>query len=172
MGVVSADDHTTAMVIVLLGVTGSGKSTLGKVLAAQLGWRFIEGDDFHTAANVDKMRRGVALTDSDRIPWLQNVRTAIAEALTQGESAVVACSALKKSYRDVLRVSSDVEFVYLKASMALIEARLQKRRRHFMSPVLIPSQFDTLEEPKKALWVDAGLPPGEAVERIRRALHV
>ena len=160
------------MVIVLLGVTGSGKSTLGKVLAAELVWRFIEGDDFHPAANVEKMRRGVALTDSDRTPWLQNVRTAIAEVLAQGESAVVACSALKKSYRDVLRISSDVKFVYLKASMALIEARLQKRGRHFMNPVLIPSQFDTLEEPKKALRVDAGLPLREAVAQIRRALEV
>lgn len=160
------------MVIVLLGVTGSGKSTVGRLLAAELNWRFIEGDDFHPAANIDKMARGIALSDSDRIPWLQNVSTAIADTLAQGESAIVACSALKKSYRDVLRVGSDVKFVYLKASTALIEARLQKRRSHFMNPVLIPSQFDTLEEPKKALWVDAGLPLRETVEHIRRALHV
>jgi len=165
-------DDAAAMVIVLLGVTGSGKSTLGKALAAELGWRFVEGDDFHPAPNIDKMRRGVALTDSDRIPWLQNVRTEIAGALARGESAVVACSALRESYRDVLRISSDVKFVYLKASMALIEARLQKRQGHYMNPVLIPSQFDTLEEPKKALWIDAGLAVPEAVEQIRRALHV
>jgi gluconokinase len=160
------------MVIVLLGVTGSGKSTVGRLLAAQLGWKFIEADDLHPPANVEKMRRGVALTDGDRMPWLQRVRTAILKTLTAGESAVIACSALKKTYRDLLRISSEVQFVYLKANASLIEARLQSRRHHFMNPVLIPSQFDTLEEPKNALWIDAGLPAHEAVKLIRNGLEI
>jgi gluconokinase len=160
------------MAIVLIGVTGSGKSTVGRSLAAELGWRFIEADDFHPAASVDKMKRGVPLTDSDRMPWLQSVKTAILTLLTGGESAVVACSALKKCYRILLRTNGEIKFVYLKASPSLIEARLKERRNHFMNPALIPSQFDTLEEPKKALWIDAALPLHEAVKRIRNGLRI
>ena len=160
------------MVVVLLGVTGSGKSTVGKVLAAEIGWRFIEADELHLPANIEKMRRGVALTDTDRMPWLQNVRTEILRAITEGESAVVACSALKKSYRKLLRISGEVKFVYLKASPSLVEARLHERPHHFMNPALIPSQFDTLEEPKNAVWIDAGLPVHDAVKMIRTGLEV
>jgi gluconokinase len=156
-------------VIVMVGVMGSGKSTVGKLLARQLGWRFIEGDDFHPPSNIQKIRSGVALTDSDRLPWLQSVKAAIVEALNRGESAVIACSALKKSYRDILRTNGEVKFVYLKARLSLIKARLRQRRHHFMNPALIRSQFDTLEEPKKALQVDAGLPLTHTVELIRRA---
>lgn len=160
------------MVIVLVGVTGSGKSSVGKRLAAQLGWTFIEGDDFHPPANIEKLKQGTPLTDADRRPWLEAIKEAICKRLSQGESAVIACSALKESYRDILRISSEVKFVYLKASVSLIEARLQKRRHHFMNPALIASQFDTLEEPKKALRIDAGLPLREIVKVIRNGLAV
>lgn len=161
-----------AMVVVLLGVTGSGKSTVGKLLATELGWRFIEGDELHPPANVEKMRRGIALTDADRMPWLENLKTAILRTINEAKSAVVACSALKKSYRKLLRISDEVRFVYLKASAGLVEARLRERRHHFMNPALIPSQFDTLEEPKKALWIDSGLTLHDAVKLIRAGLEV
>jgi gluconokinase len=157
---------------VLVGVTGSGKSSVGQLLAAQLGWRLIEADDFHPQTNIEKLTQGVPLTDADRIPWLEIVKEAILKVLSQGENAVIACSALKKSYRDMLRISSEVKFVYLKANVPLIQARLQKRRHHFMNPALITSQFDTLDEPKRALRIDAGLPLHEIVERIRNGLGI
>ena len=158
------------MVIVIVGVAGCGKSTVGKQLAAQLGWIFLEGDDLHPTANIEKLRRGVPLSDGDRIPWLKAIRDIIRKQINQRGNAVIACSALKKSYRRMLQVSREVKFVYLKASIPLIEARLKKRRRHFMNPALIQTQFDTLEEPKKAFWIDAGLPPGEIANLIRNGL--
>lgn len=160
------------MLIVLIGVMGCGKSSVGKLLAAQLGWIFLEGDDFHLPANIEKLRRGVPLTDGDRIPWLKAIQEVIRNKVNQRENAVIACSALKKSYRRMLQISSEVKFVYLKASIPLIEARLKRRRNHFMNPALIRSQFDTLEDPKKALWIDAGLPLGEIAKLIRNELVV
>jgi gluconokinase len=158
------------MIVVLIGVTGCGKSTVGKQLAAQLGWIFLEGDDFHPPANVEKLRRGVPLSDGDRIPWLKAIREVIRKQVNQRENAVIACSALKKSYRRMLRISSEVKFVYLKASIPLIESRFKKRRSHFMNPALIQSQFDILDEPKNALWIDASLPPSEIPHLIRSGL--
>lgn len=160
------------MVIVLVGVTGCGKSSVGKQLAAQLGWIFLEGDDFHPPAKLEKLRRGVPLTDGDRMPWLKAIREMIRNKVNQRENAVIACSALKKSYRRMLQISSEVKFVYLRASIPLIAARLKKRRNHFMNPALIRSQFDTLEEPNNALWIDAGLPLGEIAKLIKNGLVV
>lgn len=159
------------MVIVLVGVAGCGKSTVGRQLAAQLGWKFVEGDDFHPPANVEKLRRGVPLSNGDRIPWLKAIREVICKQIKQREDAVIACSALRESYRRILQISSKVKFVYLKASVPLIEARL-KKRRHFMNPSLIQSQFDTLEEPEKALSIDAALPPGKITQLIRDGLVI
>jgi len=160
------------MIIVLTGVTGSGKSTVGKLLAGQLGWKFVEGDDFHSPKNIEKMRRGEPLNDADRRPWLEAIREVIRTTIDRGENAVIACSALKESYRKLLQIRGHVSFVYLKASMALIQDRLKNRVGHFMNPHLVQSQFDTLEEPEQALQVDAGLSPVEIVQVIRNKLSV
>jgi gluconokinase len=160
------------MIVVLMGVTGSGKSTIGRLLARQLHWKFLEGDDFHPQTNIEKMRRGVPLNDRDRKPWLKAIRESMRMAINRGENAVIACSALKEAYRRMLQICGKVSFVYLKADLTLIQKRLKKRTGHFMSPLLIESQFDTLEEPKETLQVDAGLPPSEIVRLIRHSLSV
>jgi gluconokinase len=160
------------MIIVVMGVTASGKSTVGKRLALELGWRFLEGDDFHSPENIEKLRQGKPLSDEDRKPWLEAIREAIRAAIEQGENTVVSCSALKETYRRMLQVSEEMIFVYLKATISLIQERLKRRAGHFMNPNLIQSQFDTLEEPKKALEIDAGLTPAEIVQVIRNRLSV
>lgn len=160
------------MIIVLIGVTGSGKSTVGRLLARQLGWKFYEGDDLHPAANLQKMRRGLPLTDEDRKPWLKAIQNAIRAAIENRENGVIACSALKESYRNMLQVKGEVIFIYLKANSPLIQQRLKKRTGHFMNPVLIQSQFDTLEEPNQAVQIDAGLTPAEIVQLIRHQLAI
>ena len=160
------------MIIVLMGVTGSGKSTVGKLLAQQLGWKFFDGDDFHSSANIEKMRRGMPLNDDDRRPWLEAIRESIRKMVERSENAVIACSALKHSYRQMLRIAGEVVFVYLKANIDTVRERLRNRTGHFMNPDLIQSQFDTLEESEQALRVDASLPPGEIVRRIRTQLRI
>jgi len=155
-----------------MGVTGSGKSTVGKLLAQQLGWKFFEGDDFHSPANIEKMRRGMPLSDDDRRPWLEAIRESIRQMVERSENAVIACSALKHSYRQMLRITGEVVFVYLKANIDIVRERLKNRTGHFMNPNLIQSQFDTLEESEQALRVDASLPPGEIVRRIRTQLRI
>src|SRR5215510_9080544 len=134
--------------IIIFGVSGAGKTTVGKLLARQLGWQFLEADDFHSAANIEKMRSGRPLTDEDRWPWLDCLREQIKRLLAAGENAVLACSALKRAYRDRLRVSDEVKFVFLRGDYALVEKQLRSRRRHFMNPDLLQSQFDDLEEPQ------------------------
>jgi gluconokinase len=160
------------MIVVLMGVTGSGKTTIGKLLAQDLGWKFFEGDDFHPPANIDKLRRGIALTDCERKPWLTAIAQAIRSAVACRDRVVISCSALKASYRRMLAIDRSVRFVYLHAPPSLIRERLQKRPGHFMNPGLIQSQFDTLEKPQRALRVDAALPPGEIVEIIKRRLNL
>jgi len=155
-----------------MGVTGSGKSTVGKLLAQQLGWKFFDGDDFHSPANIEKMRRGMPLNDDDRRPWLEAIRESIRQMVERSENAVIACSALKHSYRQMLRITGEVVFVYLKANIDIVRERLKNRTGHFMNPNLIQSQFDTLEESEQALRVDASLPPGEIVRRIRTQLRI
>jgi gluconokinase len=166
------DCANALMIVILMGVSGSGKTTVGRRLAREAGWSFYEGDDFHCEENTERMRRGVALTDEDRRPWLQAIRKVIQGALERGENAVVACSALKRSYRRMLRVGDEVVFVYLKAGPSLIRDRLKERSGHFMSPELLESQLDTLEEPDDALAVDASLPPDEIVRIVRDKLSV
>jgi gluconokinase len=160
------------MFIILTGVAGAGKTTIGKLLAETLGWRFYEGDDFHPAANVEKMRRGVALTDADRKPWLDALRAVIQADLQANESGILACSALKRSYREHLRVNKDVIFVHLAAPPDVIRRRLEQRKGHFMNPSLMVSQLATLETPQNALQLDASCPPSVLVQRIREALHI
>jgi gluconokinase len=158
------------MVIVLMGVTGSGKSTVGKLLARQLGWRFFDGDDFHPPDNIGKLRRGVALDEKDRKPWLRAIRECIKAMIDRRTDSVMACSALKHSHRRMLRVGEGVVFVYLKADSGLVRERLKARAGHFMNPSLVQSQFDALEEPEEALQIDASLPAREIVRRIRDQL--
>lgn len=160
------------MFIVITGVAGSGKTTVGKLLAKNLGWQFFEGDDFHPAANVEKMRRGEALTDEDRQPWLEALRDVVQSTLKNGENGILACSALKRDYRARLRVNEQVVFVHLTATPQLIERRLQQRKGHFMNPSLLQSQFATLETPETALSLDASLPPAALVQRVKDALHI
>ena len=152
-----------------MGVSGSGKSRIGAELAASLGWEFHDADELHPESNKDKMRRGVALSDEDRRPWLAHVRALIDECRGRGVDAVVACSALKQAYRDLL-LGPGVKLVYLRGSRELIAARLAKRRGHFMPPALLDSQFATLEEPADAVVVDISSTPSEIVAVIRAQL--
>lgn len=159
------------MVVVVMGVTGAGKTTAGRALAASLGWEFHDGDDLHSEANKRKMHRGIALTDADRAPWLRAIRDLIRAMLAEGRDGVVACSALKQSYRDEIVVDlGSVKLVYLKASPEQIAERLRNRKGHFMNPDLVQSQFDTLEEPRDAMVVDASAVPEAIVSEIRRRL--
>jgi len=137
-----------AVIVVVCGVAGVGKTTVGRLLAKELSWDFYDADDFHPVENIDKMRHGIPLTDEDRGPWLERLRQLIERCINAGENAVLACSALKKAYRDRLRVSDDVQFVFLRGSRAQIAAHLRARRGHFFDPVMLESQFADLEEPR------------------------
>jgi gluconokinase len=158
------------MVILLMGVTGSGKTTVGQALAESLHWRFADADDFHPPANVAKMRGGIPLDDADRAPWLAALRTEIENWLRTGTAVVLACSALKQAYRDELVVGPDVRVVYLRGGCELIAERFKERYGHYMNPDLLPSQFATLEEPTEAIAVDVDASVPDIVGRIRTAL--
>jgi gluconokinase len=161
--------------VIIFGVSGAGKTTIGQRLAHELGWRFFEADDFHPGANIDKMRRGIPLTDEDRWPWLESLRELIARSLGAGENAVLACSALKEKYRRYLRVNTDVRFVFLRGDYALIADQLRHPRGHFMNPALLKTQFADLEEPQPdegVLMVELGRTPQEIVEEIKGRLHL
>lgn len=159
------------MIVILMGVSGAGKTTIGQLLAHDLGWPFSDGDDFHPQANIDKMRRGVALTDDDRDSWLTALQHLIHDLRREHQSAVIACSALKQSYRDhLLDGEKDIHCVYLKGDYTLIRQRLQERQRHFMKADLLASQFATLEEPQGVLAVDVAQEPEVIVRRIKQAL--
>jgi gluconokinase len=163
------------MFVIIFGVSGAGKTTIGELLARELGWHFYEADDFHSQANVEKMHRGVPLTDEDRWPWLKKLRELIERSIGAGENAVLACSALKRVYRDCLRVSEQVKFVFLRGDYALIEEQLRQRRAHFMNPALLQSQFADLEEPQPdehPLTVALGRTPQGIVEEIEAKLHL
>ncbi len=162
-----------AMVILLMGVSGSGKTTIGCLLAGALGWEFHDADELHSAANRDKMHRGIPLTDADRAPWLSSVRALIDGCIARNANAVVACSALKQSYRkEIVADASKVRVVYLKGSPELIAQRLANRSGHFMPASLLPSQIAALEEPRDALTVDISGTPQQIADSIRIALGV
>lgn len=160
------------MIVVLMGVSGSGKSTVGKLLAEQLGWSFVEGDDFHPAANVEKMRGGTPLTDEDRRPWLAALRERITTAVERNENVVLACSALKHAYQDYLErgEQGQVHYVYLHGSEELLRQRLAARTGHFMNPNLLHSQFEALEPPDHAVRVEVTEPPEVIASQIRTQL--
>ena len=154
------------MIIVLMGVSGSGKTTIGEALAARLRWRFLDADEFHPAANVEKMRAGHALTDDDRMPWLRRIQDELAAIIARGESAALACSALKEAYRKVIAGAGDVRLVYLAGDYATIDARLRARHHRYMPATLLASQFETLEIPRNALAIDIRMSVDEQVSAI------
>jgi gluconokinase len=154
-----------------MGVTGAGKTTVGASLARSLGWEFLDADDHHPPANVEKMRAGRPLTDADRWPWLARLNALVRERAKRRESVVLACSALKASYRDaLLRGIPGARLVYLRGSEPIIAARLAERRDHYMNPALLASQLATLEEPQDAIVVDVAEPPAALVAAIRAQL--
>lgn len=160
------------MIVVVMGVSGAGKSTVGALLAQTLGWPFLDADDFHPQANVDKLRRGEPLTEDDRTGWLDALAERIDALVTRGDDAVLACSALRASHRARLRATHPdvVRLVFLNGDPALIRRRLEQRRGHFMPPALLDSQLATLEEPNDALVVDVDATPATIVQRIRAGL--
>ena len=163
--------------VVVMGVSGAGKSTVGKLIAARLGCPFRDADSFHPQANIEKMSRAEPLTDDDRWPWLQAIAAWIAEHRAAGTTCVVTCSALKRIYRDIVtaRQSADVRLAYLKGDFDLIAARLAARKGHFMPPALLRSQFDALQEPapdEQAIAVSIDATPEEIAGRVMSALHV
>ena len=165
---------STPPILVLMGPSGTGKSTVGAMLSGRLGWPFQEGDDLHPAANVEKMRRGHALTDADRIPWLELVAAWIDERRAAGEPGIVTCSALKRSYRDILR-RDNVTFVNFTGDVAVVRDRMMRRQGHFMPPALLDSQFATLEAPgpdEQAIDIDIALPPEDQAALVASALRL
>jgi gluconokinase len=163
--------QTRCRLIVVMGIMASGKTTVARALAAELGYAFLEADDFHGAENIAKMARGEPLDDADRAGWLQILRKRVDQSLERGESVVLACSALKESYRRVLGVRREgAALVYLRASAELVVSRARLRAGHFMPESLVRSQLETLEEPRDAIVIDAELEPNAIVAAIVRAL--
>ncbi len=161
------------MIIIVMGVSGAGKTTVGRLVAGDLGWPFFEGDDFHPPANVAKMSGGIPLTDEDRWPWLDSIRKLISGFVTECQDAVIACSALKQAYRHRLQQGNrKVVFAYLKGDCELITNRLAERADHFMSAGLLESQFSTLEEPQVVLTVGVDQDPSEIVRAVKEGLNL
>ena len=157
-------------IIIIMGVAGCGKSTIGSMLAHELGWDFYDADDFHSESNRIKMAQNIPLTDEDRAGWLDSLRNLIGQNIQNEKTIVLACSALKKSYRDILIINDQVEFIYLRGTYEQIEARLLQRSGHFMSAKMLASQFDILEEPQDALTIDISHTPQEIISIIRKGL--
>ncbi|PYX29030.1 MAG: gluconate kinase [Acidobacteria bacterium] len=160
------------MIVIVMGVVGAGKTTVGQLLAQELGWQFADADDFHPLANIEKIRRGIPLTDDDRSPWLDRLREFLLDCVTRQCNLVLACSALKRSYRQELQVGPELQFVYLKGNGDLIAERLRSRHDHFADVQILASQLADLEEPEDAIPVDIARPPEEIVKEIRKQLRV
>ncbi len=154
------------MIVMVMGVSGSGKTTVGTMLAAALKCSFLEGDSLHPAANVEKMSHGIPLIDADRAPWLAAIRSHILAAMEHGQCLVVACSALKQQYRDFLSQGAALTWVYLKGSQQLIAERMRERHHHYMKAGMLPTQFADLEEPRDALVADISLPPEVILQQL------
>jgi gluconokinase len=161
------------MIIIVMGVSGSGKSTIGDRLANALQWTFVDADTFHPPSNIEKMSRGIPLTDTDRAPWLHTLRDLIVRWLKDSRNVVLACSALKHAYRDMLVMDKKrVKVVYLKGTFELFRERMIRRRGHYMPEEMLESQFDILEEPVGAVIVEADNPPDIIVQKILTGLHL
>jgi gluconokinase len=158
------------MIVIVMGVVGAGKTTVGRLLAEQLGWQFADADDFHSPFNVEKIRQGISLNDDDRRPWLDSLHTAITAWIADHRNVALACSALKRNYRQELAVGSEVRFVYLKGSADLIADRLRARQGHFAGKEILASQFADLEEPQEAVTVEIASTPEQIVAEIRKKL--
>ncbi len=157
-------------IIIIMGVAGCGKSTIGAMLAHELGWDFYDADDLHSESNRVKMAQNTPLTDEDRADWLDSLRNLIGQNIQNEKPIVLACSALKKSYRDILMINGQAEFIYLRGTYEQIKARLLQRSGHFMSAKMLASQFDILEEPQDALTIDITHTPQEIISAIRKGL--
>lgn len=159
-----------------MGVSGAGKTVVGRELARAIGWPFHDADDYHSNESIAKMHRGEGLTDAERAPWLARLRALVIDAVTSGQRIVLACSALKQSYRDQLQPDDAgpgvIRFVYLDVPRAVLEERLRTRKGHFATPALLDSQLATLEPPRDALWVDGTRSPSEIVAVARGELGV
>ena len=163
------------MIVLLMGPAGSGKTAVGMLLANELCWEFADADDFHSPANKEKMSRGVGLTDEDRVPWLQSIREAMGGWVAERRNVVLACSALKRSYREQLGVrrgAKDIQLVYLKGSYDLLLERLRGRKGHYATEGLLASQLADLEEPEEAITIDVSRSPEQIVVEIRRRLSL
>ncbi len=169
------------MIILVMGITGSGKTTVGRLLAERLAWEFADADDFHSGANKEKMSRGIPLTDADRGPWLLAIRDQIWGWIAARKNGVITCSALKQSYRDLLlspgegntgTAASEIKIVYLRGTYELIAERVRSRKGHFAGEELLASQFAALEEPQDAVTIDVDQTPEEIVDEALRRLHL
>jgi gluconokinase len=154
------------MIVLVMGVAGSGKTTIGRMLASRLGWVYLEADDFHSAANKEKMHRGEHLTEADRLPWLRAMHAELQNQSARGKNAVLACSALNEEYRRILIDGLSVKLVYLRGSKELIASRLRQRTGHFAGEAILDDQFAVLEEPRDAIVVDIMEEPERIVEEI------
>ena len=153
-----------------MGVVGAGKTTIGRLLAEQLGWVFADADDYHSPENKEKIRHGIPLTDADREPWLRRLRQEIQNWIASTKNVVLACSALKRTYREELKVGPEVKFVYLKGSAAVIDSRLRARKGHFADDKILASQLADLEEPEDAVTVAIDQTPAQILAAIRQRL--
>jgi gluconokinase len=158
------------VIVIVMGVVGAGKTTVGSLLAQALGWQFADADDYHSPENKEKIHRGIPLTDADRKPWLERLHQQIADWISASKNAVLACSALKRKYREELQVEPDVKFVYLKGDAALIDSRLQARTGHFADDRILASQLADLEEPEDTVTVVIDQTPPQIVAAIRQKL--
>jgi gluconokinase len=160
------------MIILIMGVSGAGKTTIGKLLAVSLNWEFSDADNFHPATNIEKMRLVIPLNDADRMLWLEDLQATIKNWLQENRNVVLACSALKTSYRQMLIIDNCIQLIYLKGSFDVIENRLKARTHHFMTEKLLRSQFNDLEEPGNCICVDVCESPEVIVKKIRKALGI
>jgi gluconokinase len=158
------------MIIIIMGVAGSGKTTVGSLLASELGWSFYDADDFHSESNRTKMSQGVSLTDEDRANWLLSLKDLVIQNIQQNTQAVLACSALKNSYRNILKVDERVKFIYLQGTYEQIKTRLNNRVGHFMSATMLDSQFQILEVPQGTMTIDISNTPQDILAIIRKGL--
>jgi gluconokinase len=161
------------MIVILMGVSGVGKTTVGELLSRQTGWPLYDADDFHPPVNIEKMRSGIPLTDDDRWPWLDRLNTVLREVDQRGGSALLACSALKQRYRDRLAQGlTDVRWIHLTGSFELIKQRIDARKGHYMTAKLLESQFAALEAPSDAIAVDVTAEPGQLAAQVYAALDL